>query len=147
MNPRITNLPISILLIEDNPGDVRLIEEAFKNAKVTNTIHSVENGNDAMDFLRKKGKFSSGETPDLVILDLNLPGKDGRIVLSEMKSDPELKKIPVIILSSSGAEEDVMKSYELSANCYITKPVDVNEFFNVIKLITDFWITIVKLPS
>jgi len=147
MNPRVSNLPITILLIEDNPGDVRLIQEAFKKARITNRIHSVLNGDDAMDFLRKEGKFSSSKTPDLVLLDLNLPGKDGRDVLSDMKSDPALKKIPVIILSSSGAEEDIMKSYELSANCYITKPVDVSDFFNVIQLITDFWITIVKLPS
>lgn len=147
MNPRIAKLPITILLIEDNPGDVRLILEAFKAAKVTNEIHSVLNGNDAMRFLRKEGEFSSTETPDLVILDLNLPGKDGREVLAEMKSNGALKTIPVVVLSSSGAEDDIMKSYELSANCYITKPLDVAEFFKVIKMITEFWITIVKLPS
>ncbi len=147
MNPRIANLPISILLIEDNPGDVRLIQEAFKVAKVVNEINSVVNGLDAMSFLRKEGDFASAQTPDLIILDLNLPGKDGREVLAEIKADHMLKTIPVIILSSSSAIEDIVKSYELSANCYVTKPIDVNEFFNVIKKITDFWITIVKLPS
>ncbi len=147
MNPRIANLPISILLIEDNPGDVRLIQEAFKEAKVANEINSVVNGLDAMSFLRKEGDFASAQTPDLIILDLNLPGKDGREVLAEIKADHMLKTIPVIILSSSSAIEDIVKSYELSANCYVTKPIDVNEFFNVIKKITDFWITIVKLPS
>ncbi len=147
MNPRIANLPISILLIEDNPGDVRLIQEAFKVAKVVNEIDSVLNGLDAMSFLRKEGDFASAQTPDLIILDLNLPGKDGREVLAEIKADHMLKTIPVIILSSSSALEDILKSYEQNANCYVTKPIDVNEFFNVIKKITDFWITIVKLPS
>jgi len=147
MNPKIANLPITILLIEDNPGDVRLIQEAFKAAKVANEINSVVNGLDAMSFLRKEGDFSSAHTPDLIILDLNLPGKDGREVLAEIKSDPALKKIPIVVLSSSSAMEDIVTSYELSANCYITKPIDVNEFFNVINKINDFWITIVKLPS
>ncbi len=147
MNPRIANLPISILLIEDNPGDVRLIQEAFKVAKVVNEINSVVNGLDAMSFLRKEGDFASAQTPDLILLDLNLPGKDGREVLAEIKADQILKTIPVIILSSSSALEDILKSYEHNANCFVTKPIDVNEFFNVIKKITDFWITIVKLPS
>ncbi len=147
MNPRIANLPISILLIEDNPGDVRLIQEAFKVAKVVNEINSVVNGLDAMSFLRKEGDFASAQTPDLILLDLNLPGKDGREVLAEIKADQILKTIPVIILSSSSALEDILKSYEHNANCFVTKPIDVNEFFDVIKKITDFWITIVKLPS
>lgn len=138
---------MTILLIEDNPGDVRLTLEAFKEAKITNEIHSVLNGDDAMRFLRKEGDFSSTKTPDLVILDLNLPGKDGREVLAEIKSDSVLKTIPVVVLSSSAANEDIMKSYDLCASCYITKPVDVAEFFKVIKMIADFWITIVKLPS
>ncbi|MCK4568220.1 MAG: response regulator, partial [Candidatus Thorarchaeota archaeon] len=120
MNPRTENSPVTILLIEDNPGDVRLIREAFKEAKVTNEIHSVLNGDDGMIFLRKEGEFSSAQTPDLVILDLNLPGKKGREILAEMRKDSRLKAIPVIVLSSSYAEEDIVKSYELCANCYIT---------------------------
>ncbi|MHA1863150.1 MAG: response regulator [Candidatus Thorarchaeota archaeon] len=135
------------MLIEDNPGDVRLIQEAFKEAKVTNEIYSVLNGDDALRFLRKEGKFASVQTPDLILLDLNLPGRDGHEVLPEIKSDSQLRKIPVVVLSNSRLAKDIIKAYDHSANCYIAKPIDVGEFFNVIKKITDFWITFVKLPS
>jgi CheY-like chemotaxis protein len=139
--------PIEILLVEDNPGDVRLTIEAFKEAKVCNKLNVVEDGEEAISYLRNEGKYSNAPIPDLVLLDLNLPKKDGREVLSEIKNDSLLKKIPVIILTTSQAEEDVLKSYELNANCYVSKPVEFKQFLNVIRSVEDFWLSVVKLPS
>ena len=138
--------PIEILLVEDNPADVRLTMETIKDYKVKNRLEVVGNGVDAMDFLRKKGKFANKMRPDLILLDLNLPGKDGREVLAEIKVDPDLCSIPVVVLTSSEAEQDIIKAYNLHVNCYITKPVDLTEFVKVVKSIEDFWLTIVKLP-
>ena len=138
--------PIEILLVEDNPADVRLTMETIKDYKVKNRLEVVGNGVDAMDFLRKKGKFANKMRPDLILLDLNLPGKDGREVLAEIKADPDLCSIPVVVLTSSEAEQDIIKAYNLHVNCYITKPVDLTEFVKVVKSIEDFWLTIVKLP-
>jgi CheY-like chemotaxis protein len=133
-------------LVEDNPGDARLAWEVFQDAKVRNTLHLVDNGQEAMDFLRKEGKHARVQRPDLILLDLNLPGKDGREVLAEIKGDPDLKRIPVVILTVSKDEEDVLKTYNLNANCFITKPIDLNQFIKVVKSIEDFWLTVVKLP-
>jgi two-component system, chemotaxis family, response regulator Rcp1 len=138
--------PIDILIIEDNEGDARLIKEVLSDGKVANLLHNVKDGVQAMEFLRKKGAYANVVLPDLIILDLNLPKKDGREVLSEIKNDPELKKIPVVIMTTSQAEEDILKSYNLHANCYITKPIDLNQFIKVVKSIEEFWFTIVKLP-
>jgi len=138
--------PIEILLVEDNPGDARLAREALQDAKVRNALHWVVNGEEAMDFLRKEGKHARAPRPDLILLDLNLPRKDGREVLAEIKADPDLKRIPVVILTVSKDEEDVMKTYNLHANCFITKPIDLNQFIKVVKSIEDFWLTVVKLP-
>lgn len=138
--------PIEILLVEDNPGDARLAREAFQDGKVRNTLHWVDNGEEAMDFLRKEGKHARVPRPDLILLDLNLPRKDGREVLAEIKGDADLKRIPVVILTVSKEEEDVMKTYNLHANCFITKPIDLNQFIKVVRSIEDFWLTVVKLP-
>jgi chemotaxis family two-component system response regulator Rcp1 len=138
--------PIEILLVEDNPGDVRLVREVFKDARVSNNIHVAEDGVEAMAFLRKEGRFADSVRPDLVLLDLNLPKKDGREVLTEIKTDDALKRIPVIVLTTSSAEEDIMKSYSEYANSYITKPINLEQFIKVIRSIEDFWLTIVKLP-
>ena len=138
--------PIEILLVEDNPADVRLTMETIKDYKVKNRLEVVENGIDAMDFLRKKGKFADKARPDLILLDLNLPGKDGREVLAEIKEDPDLCRIPVVVVTSSEAEQDILKAYNLHVNCYITKPVGLTEFVKVVKSIEDFWLTIVRLP-
>jgi chemotaxis family two-component system response regulator Rcp1 len=138
--------PIEILLVEDNPGDVDLAREALENGKIDNLLHVAINGEEAMAFLRRKGKYINAPRPDLVLLDLNLPRMDGREVLAEIKSDEDLKRIPVVILTSSRDEEDILKSYNLHANCYITKPMDLNQFIKVVKSIEDFWFTIVKLP-
>jgi len=139
--------PIEILLVEDNPADVRLTMETIKDYKVKNHLEVVGNGVDAMDFLRRKGKFAHKMRPDLILLDLNLPGKDGREVLAEIKVDPDLCSIPVVVLTSSEAEQDIIKAYNLHVNCYITKPVGLVEFVKVVKSIEDFWLTIVKLPG
>ncbi len=138
---------IDILLVEDNPGDVRLTQEALKEAKVRNNLHVVEDGVEAMEFLQRKGKYADAPHPDLVLLDLNLPRKDGREVLEEIKADERLKRIPVVVLTTSRAEEDILRSYNLHANCYVNKPVDLDEFIKIVKSIEDFWLTIVKLPQ
>ncbi len=138
--------PIDILLVEDNPGDADLARETLENSKVYNKLHVVDDGEKAMAFLRREGKFADAPRPDLVILDLNLPKKDGREVLAEIKSDRDLKRIPVVILTISSDEEDILKTYDLHANCFITKPIDLNQFIKVVESIEDFWLTIVKLP-
>jgi two-component system, chemotaxis family, response regulator Rcp1 len=138
--------PIEILLVEDSPADVRLTKEALKEEKMHINLSVVGDGVEAMQFLRKEGKFAKAARPDLILLDLNLPKKDGREVLKEMKSDDNLKSIPTVILTTSKAEEDVLRTYDLHANCYITKPLDLNQFSHVVKSIKDFWLTIVKLP-
>ena len=138
--------PIEILLVEDNPADVRLTMETIKDYKVKNRLEVVGNGIDAMDFLKRKGKFADKARPDLILLDLNLPGKDGREVLAEIKEDPDLCRIPVVVVTSSEAEQDILKAYNLHVNCYITKPVGLTEFVKVVKSIEDFWLTIVRLP-
>ena len=138
--------PIEILMVEDNPGDVRLTLEALKEGKVRNNLHTVEDGEEAMKFLRHQDTYAKAPRPDLVLLDLNLPKKNGREVLAEIKADPDLKRIPVVILTVSEAEQDIIKSYNLHANCYITKPVNLEQFIQVVKSIEDFWLTIVMLP-
>ena len=138
--------PIEILLVEDNPGDVRLTREIFKAARIRNIIHTVEDGVEAMEYLRNQGKYADEARPDLILLDLNLPRKDGREVLAEIKTDDELKRIPVVVFTISKAEEDILKTYSLHANCYITKPVDLDQFIKVVASIEDFWLSVVKLP-
>jgi two-component system, chemotaxis family, response regulator Rcp1 len=137
---------IEILLVEDNPGDADLAREALQTSKVCNTLHVVGDGEAAMAFLRRQGKYASAPRPDLVLLDLNLPKKDGREVLAEIKVDDDLKRIPVVILTTSKAEEDILKTYNLHANCYITKPIDLEQFTKVVQSIEEFWFTIVRLP-
>ncbi len=139
--------PIEILLVEDNPGDVRLTQEVLKEGKVHNKLSIVENGVQAISFLKKENEFKDSPTPDLILLDLNLPKKDGREVLLDIKKDPDLKKIPVVVLTTSQAEEDILKVYDLNANCYVSKPVDLGQFIDVVKSIEDFWLSIVKLPT
>lgn len=138
--------PIEILLVEDNPADVRLTQEALKEEKLHNNLSVVNDGVEAMAFLRKEGQYANVPRPDLILLDLNLPKKDGREVLREIKNDDKLKAIPVVVLTVSKAEEDIVKTYNLHANCYINKPLDLNQFSKVVKSIQDFWLTIVKLP-
>jgi two-component system, chemotaxis family, response regulator Rcp1 len=138
--------PIEILLVEDNPGDIRLTQESLRESKVRNHLHVAPDGVAALAFLRREGPYTSAPRPDLVLLDLNLPKKDGREVLAEMKADPALKTIPVVVLTTSSAEQDVLRSYELQAASYITKPVDLEQFIAVVKSIEDFWLTIVTLP-
>lgn len=139
--------PIEILLVEDNAGDARLAQEALKDSKILNNVSVVEDGVEAMAFLRQQGAYATSPRPDLILLDLNLPKKDGREVLAEIKSDDRLKRIPVVILTTSKAEEDIIKSYDLHANCYITKPIDLEQFMRVVKSIEDFWLTVVRLPT
>jgi two-component system response regulator len=138
---------IEILMVEDNPADVRLAMEALRDAKMDIDMNVVEDGFEAMAFLRREGKHAGAPHPDLILLDLNLPGKDGRQVLAEIKADIDLRHIPVVVLTTSKAEEDVLKAYDLQANCYITKPVDFDQFIKVVKSIEEFWLTIVKLPT
>ena len=138
--------PIEILLVEDSAGDVRLVQENLKESKVRNSLNVVGDGIEAMAYLRNEGKYKDTPRPDLILLDLNLPKKDGRQVLKEIKSDEDLKCIPVVVLTISKAEEDIMKSYSLHANAYISKPVDLNQFLKVVKAIEEFWLTVVKLP-
>ena len=138
--------PIEILLVEDNPGDVRLIKEAFREGKVLNVLHVVEDGVEAMAFLRRQNTHAQAPRPGLILLDLNLPRKDGREVLAEIKGDENLKRIPVVILTSSKSEEDVFRTYNLHANAYVAKPMGLNEFMATVRSIEDFWLAIVKLP-
>ncbi len=138
--------PIEILLVEDNPGDARLTLEAMRDAKVRNRMHVVEDGVEAMEFLRRQGRFGDAPRPDLILLDLNLPRKDGRAVLAEVKADPDLKRIPVVVLTTSRAEEDVLRAYNLHANCYVTKPVDLEQFMKIVGQIDEFWVKVVTLP-
>jgi two-component system, chemotaxis family, response regulator Rcp1 len=137
---------IEILLVEDNAGDVRLTLEALKEARVHNHMSVARDGVEALAFLRREGQYAASPRPDLILLDLNLPRKDGREVLAEIKADPRLRSIPVVILTTSKAEEDILKTYDLHANCYITKPVDLGCFLDVVKAIEGFWLTIVRLP-
>ncbi|HEX5163846.1 MAG TPA: response regulator [Thermomicrobiales bacterium] len=139
--------PIDILLVEDSPADVDLTREALEDAKVRNNLHVVGDGVDALAFLRREDPYSDAPRPDLILLDLNLPRKDGREVLAEIKADPALLRIPVVILTTSAAEQDILRSYDLHANCYVTKPVDLEQFITVIKSIENFWLMIVKLPD
>lgn len=138
---------IEILLVEDNPGDARLCQEAVKESKLRNNLYIVEDGEKAMEFLKREGEFTQKPKPDLILLDLNLPKKDGRQVLKEIKESDGLKRIPVVILTSSKAEEDIAKTYDLHANCYVNKPLDFNRFSQVVKSIEDFWFEIVRLPA
>jgi CheY-like chemotaxis protein len=138
---------IEILLVEDNPGDARLAKEALKDAKVRNNLHWVEDGVEAIAFLRREGKYADAPRTDVILLDLNLPKKDGREVLAEVKEDGDLRRIPVVILTVSDAEEDIIKTYNLHANCYIRKPLDLDRFIEVVKAIEEFWLTIVRLPT
>jgi CheY-like chemotaxis protein len=138
--------PIEILLVEDNPGDVRLTMEALKEGRFANIINVAVDGFEAMAFLRREGKYANAPKPDLILLDLNLPKKNGREVLAEIKMDSKLKRIPVVILTSSQAETDIVATYNLHANCYITKPVDFEQFIRVVRSIEDFWFAVVKLP-
>lgn len=140
------NRPVEILLVEDNPGDERLTREALKEGKVYNNFHWVKDGVEAIEFLRRKGKHASAPRPDIILLDLNLPKMDGREVLQEIKTDSDLKRIPVVVLTTSKAEEDVLRTYSLHANCYVTKPVDLEKFITVVKSIDAFWLTVVTLP-
>jgi CheY-like chemotaxis protein len=138
--------PVDILLVEDNPGDMRLTQEALREGKVYNNLHWARDGVEALEFLRRRGRFAEAPRPDIILLDLNLPRKDGREVLSEIKGDPDLHNIPVVVLTTSKAEEDVLRSYELRANCYVTKPVDLEQFMVVVRSIDKFWLTVVTLP-
>jgi CheY-like chemotaxis protein len=139
--------PVEMLLVEDNPGDARLAIEALKDAKVHNNLSWVQDGVEAMAFLRREGAYSDAPRPDVILLDLNLPKKDGREVLADVKADEALRRIPVVILTVSSAEEDIVKTYNLHANCYIRKPIDLDQFIEVVKAIKDFWLSIVILPT
>lgn len=138
--------PIQLLLIEDNPGDIRLTREALKDGKIHIHLTVMSDGAEALSYLRKEGKYAEVTRPDLILLDLKLPGKDGHEVLAEIKTDEELRHIPVVVLTSSEAEQNILASYELNANCYVCKPVDLDQFMKVVKSIEDFWLTLVKLP-
>ena len=147
MNKKIDGNPIEILLVEDNPGDVRLTIEALRDAKVRNNLHVAKDGIEAMAFLRREEGYENTPRPDVILLDLNMPKKDGREVLAEIKADKRLHRIPVVILTTSEAERDIVKAYDLHANCYITKPVDLDQFITVVNSIESFWFEIVKLPQ
>jgi chemotaxis family two-component system response regulator Rcp1 len=147
MKAYVMGRPIEILLVEDNPGDVRLTIEALRDSKVRNNLQVARDGVEAMAYLRRESQYGDAVRPDLILLDLNLPRKDGRQVLAEIKADPSLKTIPVVVLTTSSAERDVLQSYQLQANCYITKPVDLEQFITVVQSIQDFWLTIVTLPN
>jgi CheY-like chemotaxis protein len=147
MTPKPAGQPIEVLLVEDDPGDVLLIREAFDFNKVHNNLNVVSDGEQALDYLRGNGDYTDRIRPDLVLLDLNLPRKDGREVLAEVKSDPDLRTIPIVVLTTSEAEEDVLKSYQLHANAYVTKPVDFERFVSIVRQIDDFFVSVVRLPS
>jgi len=147
VNSQTTGRPIEILLVEDNPGDVRLTVEALRDSKIQNRLHIAKDGIEAIAFLRKKGGYTDAPHPDLILLDLNLPKMNGPEVLVEIKEDPALKHIPVVILTSSQEGGDIVRTYNLHANCYVTKPIDLEQFIMVVKSISDFWLTIVKLPT
>jgi CheY-like chemotaxis protein len=147
MTPKPAGQPIEVLLVEDDPGDVLLIREAFDFNKVHNTLNVVSDGEQALDYLRGTGDYADRVRPDLVLLDLNLPRKDGREVLAEVKGDPDLRTIPIVVLTTSEAEEDVLKSYQLHANAYVTKPVDFERFISIVRQIDDFFVSVVRLPS
>jgi CheY-like chemotaxis protein len=142
-----TENSIEILLVEDNPGDQRLTKEALKDGKIRNNLYIVEDGEEALHYLKREAPYPEAVKPDLILLDLNLPRMNGEEVLKVIKADDELKRIPVVILTTSSADEDILKAYDLNANCYITKPVDFSQFIKVIKMIQEFWFTIVKLPK
>ena len=146
MNSSRGGRPIQILMVEDNPDDIELTVEALKDARVENFLSVVKDGEEALSYLRCQGKYPRAVRPDLILLDLNMPKKNGRDVLREIKNDPHLKRIPVVILTTSQAEDDILHTYDLHANCYITKPVDFNQFLKVVRSIEDFWLTVVKLP-
>ncbi|HEY6760930.1 MAG TPA: response regulator [Baekduia sp.] len=147
MTPKQAGEPIEVLLVEDDPGDVLLTREAFEYNKVHNNLSIVHDGEQALAFLRKEGEYAGAARPDLVLLDLNLPRKDGREVLAEVKSDETLRTIPIVVLTTSEAEEDVLKSYQLHANAYVTKPVDFERFVSIVRQIDDFFVSVVRLPS
>lgn len=147
MMPKPPGEPIEVLLVEDDPGDILLIREAFEYNKVHNNLHVVNDGEQALDFLRREGEYGDALRPDLVLLDLNLPRKDGREVLADVKGDPALRTIPIVVLTTSEAEEDVLKSYQLHANAYVTKPVDFERFVSIVRQIDDFFVSVVRLPS
>jgi len=138
--------PIDILLIEDNPGDIRLTQEALKEGKISNNLYLAKDGEEALEFIFKKGKHQNAPTPDIILLDLNLPKINGREVLQQIKSHETARRIPVVVLTTSSSEEDILKSYDLHVNCYVCKPVDMDQFIKVIKTIDDFWFTVVRLP-
>ncbi len=139
--------PVEFLLVEDNPGDVRLTKEALTDSKVRNNLNVLGDGFAAMDFLHRNSPYENAQRPDIILLDLNLPRMDGREVLSRIKADPDLRRIPVVVITSSEAEQDILKTYDLHVNCYVTKPVDLDQFIKVVQSIETFWLTIVKLPS
>jgi two-component system, chemotaxis family, response regulator Rcp1 len=139
--------PIEILLVEDSPSDANLTIREFSKAKIANNLHWIEDGETAMEYLHQQGEFTNAPRPDLILLDLNLPGMDGREVLKEVKSDTDLKRIPIVILTTSNDEQDVLRSYNLNANCYVTKPIDIEQFIQVVQLIKDFWLAAVLLPA
>ncbi len=146
MNAKLTGRPVEILLVEDDPADVLLTQEALLGSKIRNNLHVVDDGVEALAFLRQESTYRDVPRPDLILLDLNMPRKDGREVLADIKEDPDLKTIPVAVLTTSSQDEDILKSYELHANCYITKPVGLEQFATVVQSLDDFWFTIVKLP-
>ena len=143
---QVSGAPIEILLVEDNPGDVRLTKEAIREAKIRNRLNVVKDGEEAVAYVRRQGEFADQPRPDLILLDLNLPKKDGREVLQDLKSDPDLHRIPVVVLTSSAAEQDILSMYDLYANAYVTKPVDLEQFMHVVTSIQEFWLSVVKLP-
>jgi len=147
MSDYLTPRVCEVLLVEDNPADARLTREALSESRMLNKLHHVKDGIEALQFLRREGPFQDAPIPDVILLDLNLPRKDGRQVLSEMKQDPELRLIPVVVLTTSEAERDILKSYELHANCYITKPVDLDKFIYIVRTIEAFWLAVVTLPN